>query len=208
MRLAESTLPPDFYSFDFSPSEMKFLKRIGGSSGSFVMNDYRTWRKGKAGAIDQAFLEKLKRYRFCSVSPGPGYQRIDLVSRPFFRLIEMENSRIRRHQGQARQKALLCSAYLSQCPHRVLITPKEKVKIVTTQLFVPESVIPKTVYRGRSGLSTVQYFLSDFRSLCEGLRGRRLIQSRSWESYTLTIQNAAILALTGSCSVTRTFWRP
>jgi hypothetical protein len=162
MQIAENMLPLNFDSLGFSRSEWKFLVRIAGSTGAFEMNNFRSWRKGAPGAVDQAFLNNLKRHRFCTVQRGPGYLIIILTGKRLFRLIGMENSRLRKRKGPVSPKALLCSEYLSQCPHRVLITPREKVEVLTKQLLVAAEVIPRAVYRGQNGTSTIQYFPERF----------------------------------------------
>ena len=150
----------------FSPREADFLYLAGTHSGVFTMRQLRMFTPGQRGAVQHALAMKLEKHRFITRLAISTYnQVIHLSSKAFYRAILTEDSRLRRGMsaGLMRQRLQFMDYIVLNPEASYLTTEAAKCEIIMAQFGVSRDVLPRQVYRSKTGeATTIRYFPERF----------------------------------------------
>lgn len=158
---------PTIEQLGYTPREAAFIYLVSRSSGYFLARQFNWFLRRKAGALTQAFVDKLRaRDHAAVVDYGQSRFVYHLKSKTIYRLLGIENSQNRRLKGdhEIRLRLMILDYLLERLDARVLNTETEKLEFFSALPGVTVADLPTTTFPPASGQgeSTHRYFVDRF----------------------------------------------
>ncbi len=158
---------PSIEQLGYTPREAAFIYLVSRNSGYFLARQFNWFLRRKAGALTQAFVDKLRaREHAAVVDYGQSRFVYHVKSKTIYRLLGIENSQNRRLKGdhEIRLRLMVLDYLLERLDARVLSTETDKLEFFLALPGVVTADLPTTTFPPASGQgeSTHRYFVDRF----------------------------------------------